>query len=408
MYCLSCGAENSDSAKFCKKCGHKLEHNDTPVGFEAVADFSEPETKEPEEEKQDASTAIPPVEPPVQPTPVAYQPPYSQYPQQQSYPYQSPYQQPYPPQYQQPYPSAQQPVGVAAPPQKKGKKKAVIWTIVIVLLLALIAGAVIFFVTRPVTPKTSASAVLTTLKNADLPIVYEIIYTEDNDPNGAGNNGYLEKANFADEIMGAGYSKEEPQSGSIEIFRSELEAKERAEYLKLFSSLNLYGYQIVKGEVLLRLNSEMPREHVQMYADALGVDIFSEPEALDSSDPTGDDSNQELPPLYVEDLPLSITIEEPDIIGMVYMSATYTNQSTQTIDSLSMTVLLKDSNEKTYLSCYDTVLPGETSPIFTTFGPKSLSTEDIEILEYSISIIDETGETIYIDYDCKLGRYTWY
>lgn len=42
-----------------------------------------------------------------------------------------------------------------------------------------------------------------------------------------------------------------------------------------------------------------------------------------------------------------------------------------------MDILLKDKNEKTYLSNYDTVLPGETSPNFKCFGPDTGNIDDI-------------------------------
>ena len=56
---------------------------------------------------------------------------------------------------------------------------------------------------------------------------------------------------------------------------------------------------------------------------------------------------------------------------------------------------------------YDTVLPGETSPTFDTFGPKTRKHEDIEILHVLISAVAENGKTMRITYDTKLKRYSY-
>src|SRR5699024_9430963 len=98
----------------------------------------------------------------------------------------------------------------------------------------------------------------------------------------------------------------------------------------------------------------------------------------------------------------------PDSIGNVYMEATYTNNSDYTITGYDMTVLLKDKNETTYLMNYDTVLPGETSPKFESFGPDTQDENDYEILELSVTSRTEEGNTLYIDYDFKLEEASWW
>ena len=110
-------------------------------------------------------------------------------------------------------------------------------------------------------------------------------------------------------------------------------------------------------------------------------------------------------PVKIENLHYDITILPPNSIGTVWMEATYTNNSSYVIKSFSLTILLKDKNEKTYLSCYDTVLPGETSSIFNSFGPTSMLSDDIEILKCSLRAIDENGDNMFIDYDYKTETY---
>ena len=118
--------------------------------------------------------------------------------------------------------------------------------------------------------------------------------------------------------------------------------------------------------------------------------------------------DEETPPVTIEELPLNVTILEPDSIGAVYMEATFTNNSKYVIKGFNVTVLLKDKNEKTYLGTYDTVLSGETSPIFESFGPDTRNADDVEYLEYQITVVDENGKEIYLTYDAKLKTYKWY
>lgn len=117
---------------------------------------------------------------------------------------------------------------------------------------------------------------------------------------------------------------------------------------------------------------------------------------------------KEQPPVTLEELPMNVTILEPDSIGNRYMEATFTNNSKYAIKGFNVTVLLKDKNEKTYLGTYDTVIPGETSPKFESFAPATGNAEDVEYLQYEITVVDENGEEIYLSYDVKLKTYEWF
>ena len=96
---------------------------------------------------------------------------------------------------------------------------------------------------------------------------------------------------------------------------------------------------------------------------------------------------------------------EPDSLGTRYMEATFTNNSNYIVTGYSLTVLLKDENEKTYLSVYDTVKPGETSPKFESFAPESGEEDDMEVLEYELTIQGEDGTEYFVNYDVKLDKY---
>lgn len=113
-------------------------------------------------------------------------------------------------------------------------------------------------------------------------------------------------------------------------------------------------------------------------------------------------------PIYLEDLPIILSIREPNSIGTVYLDATYINKSEYPITRYFMTILLKDKNEKTYLSSHDTVLPGETSPNFDSFGPQTMDINDVEKLTLEITAKTENNKELYIEYDYKLGWAEWY
>ena len=113
-------------------------------------------------------------------------------------------------------------------------------------------------------------------------------------------------------------------------------------------------------------------------------------------------------PVFLDELPISITIRNADSIGTIYMDATYKNNSKFPIVGYMMTVLLKDKNEKVRLSNFDTVLPGETSPKFDTFGPNTKNINDIEKLTLEIVAMTENNKKLYIDYDFKLGIAEWF
>lgn len=117
---------------------------------------------------------------------------------------------------------------------------------------------------------------------------------------------------------------------------------------------------------------------------------------------------EDIVPINPDDIPVTISILEPNSIGTIYMEATYTNNSEYPITGYSLTVLLKDKNEKTYLSTHDTVMPGETSPKFDSFGPATGKDEDYEILTLDLTARTEEGNKLYIEYDFKLGEATWW
>lgn len=137
------------------------------------------------------------------------------------------------------------------------------------------------------------------------------------------------------------------------------------------------------------------------------ADELAHEEAEEAEEVVVEDDGDQIP-IHPDDIMMDITILEPDSIGTVYMEATYTNNSKYPITSYTAKVLLKDTNDTTYLSSFDTVMPGETSPKFETFGPDSQDPNDVEVLTLEVIARTEEGNNLYIDYDFKLGEATWW
>lgn len=119
-------------------------------------------------------------------------------------------------------------------------------------------------------------------------------------------------------------------------------------------------------------------------------------------DKTSDEKN---PIVTIDKLPYDITIQKPDGTGKVHLECTYTNNSSYPIKSFELALGLKDKNEKVYLSSSDTVMPGETSLKFNSYGPQTENKDDIEILSYQFIVVKNDGKEMLIKYDAKLDKY---
>ncbi len=119
----------------------------------------------------------------------------------------------------------------------------------------------------------------------------------------------------------------------------------------------------------------------------------------------GEIEEQVQSPVLVKDIEvLNATVLEPDSIGSIYMKANFKNNSKLPITSISIELEL-DNGEVSYLSSYDTLLPGDTSSNVECFGPTTGKLEDIKAKKISIVAVNEAKKDIYIDYDIKLNKY---
>lgn len=112
-------------------------------------------------------------------------------------------------------------------------------------------------------------------------------------------------------------------------------------------------------------------------------------------------------PITIEDVKLVDLQFEEDSIGTIYMKAKFKNNSKKTLKSISYAYEV--DGEKQYLSCYDTLLPGDTSTVVDMFGPASKNKKDIKLLSADFTLKGEnTDDDIYVEYDAKTKEYKWF
>lgn len=88
----------------------------------------------------------------------------------------------------------------------------------------------------------------------------------------------------------------------------------------------------------------------------------------------------------------------------------YINNSQHPISNLIVTVMETKTGEKTYITFYDTNLPGETSPIDKTILAHSVDNSmepDIEFLEFKYTYQNDIGDYVHVVYDPKLNEYQY-
>lgn len=172
----------------------------------------------------------------------------------------------------------------------------------------------------------------------------------------------------------------------------------------VYNSVNLSvnGNRIVADNILYNGTTYVP---LRAIAEALDKDVAWDNSTKSAS--INDKNNTQRGVITVDQVPFDIEILRPNSIGTVYMEATYKNNTNYPITSINLKILLKDKNETSYLTNYDTVMPGETSPKFNTFGPESQRNEDYQILTITVRALNTNGKTITVEYDTKLNIYEY-
>lgn len=104
-------------------------------------------------------------------------------------------------------------------------------------------------------------------------------------------------------------------------------------------------------------------------------------------------------------LPDNLNILPPNSIGTRYIEGNYVNNTPYPVLSYQLTYLDKSTTERRYLSNYDTVLVGETSPKMDTFAPESGNMSDVQFQDLTIRFKTPHGE-FYVEYDYRLNEIT--
>lgn len=115
----------------------------------------------------------------------------------------------------------------------------------------------------------TAEEIVTKLKESGLPIGNEIVYTEETDPNDllGRPNQYTSKVNFADDRAEQYDVDEDPAGGTVEVFESSKDAKDRHDYIETISEgvSILQEYLYLHDKVFLRVSYDLTPEQAEEY-----------------------------------------------------------------------------------------------------------------------------------------------
>ena len=117
--------------------------------------------------------------------------------------------------------------------------------------------------------------------------------------------------------------------------------------------------------------------------------------------PEANTEEAELIELVLE-LEPSLDVLEPSSTGTIWVEGTFVNTSPYPVLAYELVFKDKTTNEKHYLDTYDTVMPGETSSKFETFGRESGDPKDMEFLTLYVKLKDTEDTYLRVEYDYKL------
>lgn len=110
-------------------------------------------------------------------------------------------------------------------------------------------------------------------------------------------------------------------------------------------------------------------------------------------------------PVLIEEVPLSVTLVEPDESGKNCAYITLKNNSTYTITSISVRGLLADTNSEVNFLSSDTVFPKESAPIIHGIGPDSNEEKDLVIQDLELKVFRGAG-SFTVNYNFETATYT--
>lgn len=253
--------------------------------------------------------------------------------------------------------------------------------------------------------KLDAESIINLYKDAGFPLENIIVYNEENDVNEllGRPNQYTSKINFAD----TRYEQSDPANpvgGSIEVFGNENDANSRLEYCKsLAEQSSMFAeYDYVYKNILLRIHKPLTPTHAAEYEEFFkSLSEGKQIEFAGQLDTTSEKDN-----FNIDNLSFDLEITKSD--SWVQISGSYTNNSKYTITQIIVSYLDTMTNTIVYYGSYDTVLPGETSPLSEgdTIDNMNANMENMKPTKYQINATDSSNNEISITYDAKLDKYT--
>lgn len=133
-----------------------------------------------------------------------------------------------------------------------------------------------------------------------------------------------------------------------------------------------------------------------------------------SADTSNEQSINNEPDVTLEDIEFNndgnSCIYNIDSINNCWGEFRYVNNSKYTITKLQLTSMEKKTGEKFYVTFYDSVLPGESSPVDKTILAHDVDESfepDLETLSLAYTYINDSGEYVHIYLDPKVGGYQY-
>lgn len=99
----------------------------------------------------------------------------------------------------------------------------------------------------------------------------------------------------------------------------------------------------------------------------------------------------------------NVILDEADSNGNIYGKMTVKNNSKFPLTKF-VAAAVRGNNEKTYFICDDTVMPGDTSPIFTAIISENGESTDFKFIKYEYELKNE-DKKLYTIYDIQLDEY---
>ena len=182
----------------------------------------------------------------------------------------------------------------------------------------------------------------------------------------------------------------------------------------IYNSVNLTvnGKRVNADNILYKGTTYVPLREV---AEMLGKDVTWDQgtntagivEKGTAPKPDTNNGSKDPSKVKISQLPLDLSTKVGDRFGTVYVHGKFKNNTNFPIVDYSTSIISKDKNLRSHLSTSKRVLPGETSPEFKAFGPKTNTLKDVELVKTTIRMDIGNGKHGRLIYDHKLNTYNY-